>query len=142
MALWPGEVFHHSTSCAASRSQRTAMTSPAPLLGFSARGSVQKLARCSMTSRVAMLLDHSCAMPATVAWYFTAARPLDARYSLIRLNTVRMAAVLLSGTRASGAGSCCCATRCEGVDGAVGWARSASGAHSGGMEAGSGGFGL
>ena len=76
------------------------MTSPA-LLGLRARGSVQKLARCSMTSREAMLLDHSCAMPATVGWYLTGARLFAARYSLILLKTVRMAAALLSGTRAS-----------------------------------------
>src|SRR5690349_5758723 len=104
MALWPGDPFHHSTSCAASRSVRMAMTSPAPLLGFMARESVQKLARCSITSRAAMLSDHSCAKPATVGWYLTGFRPLDTLYSLILLNTVRTAAALLSGTRASGAG--------------------------------------
>ncbi len=46
---------------------------------FIARGSVQKLGRCWITSRVAMLFDHSCARLATVAWYFTGARPNDAR---------------------------------------------------------------
>ncbi|MCY1238953.1 hypothetical protein D9M72_517170 [compost metagenome] len=55
------------------------MTSPAPLVGLSARESVQKLERCSITSRAAMLSDHSWAMAATVAWYFTAGSPNEAR---------------------------------------------------------------
>lgn len=76
-ASCPGECFHHSTSCAASRSQRTAITSPAPLFGFRARGSVQKLARCWMISREAMLFDHSWDMPATVALNFNAVSPRE-----------------------------------------------------------------
>src|SRR6478752_1550346 len=133
MALCPGEPFHHSTSWAASRSVRMAMISPAPLFGLSARGSVQKEARCSTTSRVAMLSDHSWDMPATMGWYFTLFRPLATRYSLILVKTVRMAAELLSGTRASvdtpGAAGSGAVSRAAGGD-----ARSWSGAQSGGMD--------
>src|SRR6478752_9719808 len=131
MALWPGEPFHHSTSWAASRSVRMAMISPAPLFGLMARGSVQKLARCSITSRVAMLSDQSWDNPATVGWYLTLFRPLATRYSLILVKTVRMAAELLSGTRASvdRLGAAGAVSRVAGGD-----ARSWSGAQSGGID--------
>ncbi len=140
MALCPGELFHHSTNIAASRSVRMAMTSPAPLSGFKARGSVQKLARCSITSRVAMLSDHSWAMLATVGWYLTGARPLATRYSLILVNTVRMAAALLSGTRASVPRASVARVCGEGAA-VLFWASSESGAQSGGTEGGSGASG-
>src|SRR6478609_1687134 len=133
MALCPGEPFHHSTSWAASRSVRMAMISPAPLSGLSARGSVQKEARCSTTSRVAMLSDHSWDMPATVGWYFTLFRPLATLYSLILVKTVRMAAALLSGTSASVEGSAVADSGVATWAGA-GAASSWSGAHSGGMD--------
>lgn len=120
------------------------MTSPAPLVGLSALASVQKLARCSMTSREAMLSDHSCAMPATVAWYITAGRPRDSRYVLIALKTAATWAVLLSGTRASGVS----ARGAEPVGsvwagswgaGSCGEGSAPSGADSGAIDAGSGG---
>ena len=79
MASCGAECFHCSTNWKASRSQRAAMISPPPLSGLIARGSLQKLGRCWMTSRDAMLVAHSCAKSATWAWYLTCPKPRDAR---------------------------------------------------------------
>ncbi|SDS40964.1 hypothetical protein SAMN04489743_0009 [Pseudarthrobacter equi] len=72
--------------------------------------------------------------------YFTGFKPLDARYSLILVKTVRIAAELLSLTSASVAGGAASDSDVAGPEvvgpdvAGGGEARSASGAHSGGMD--------